>query len=58
VKRLSIEAGSEESWYRWVGSDGVVMGLNRFGASAPYERIFEELGLTVEKIVASVQGML
>ena len=58
VKRLSIEAASPESWYRWVGSEGVVMGLDRFGASAPYERIYEELGLTVEKIVASVRGLV
>jgi transketolase len=58
IKRLSIEAASPESWYRWVGSDGVVMGLDRFGASAPYERIYEELGLTVDKIVSNVKGML
>jgi transketolase len=58
VKRLSIEAAAPESWYRWVGLDGVVMGLERFGASAPYERIYEELGLTVDKIVANVKGML
>ena len=49
VKRLSIEAASPESWYRWVGSDGDVMGIDRFGASAPYEKIYEELGLTVDK---------
>src|SRR3954451_24090310 len=58
VKRLSIEAASAESWYKWVGSDGVVMGVDRFGASAPYERIYEELGLTVDKIVASVRSLL
>jgi transketolase len=34
------------------------MGLDRFGASAPYERIYEELGLTVDKIVANVRGMI
>ena len=34
------------SWYRWVGADGAVLGLERFGASAPYERVYEELGLT------------
>jgi transketolase len=34
------------------------MGLDRFGASAPYERIYEELGLTVDKIVSNVKGML
>jgi transketolase len=58
AKKLSIEAASPESWYRWVGSDGIVMGLNRFGASAPYEKIFEELGLTVDEIVANVKGLV
>jgi transketolase len=58
VKKLSIEAASPESWYRWVGSDGIVMGIDRFGASAPYEKIYEELGLTVDKIVASVKEMV
>jgi len=58
IKRLSIEAASPESWYKWVGSDGVVMGLDRFGASAPYETIYTELGLTVDKIVANVREMV
>jgi transketolase len=57
VKRLAIEAAHPMSWYRWVGLDGVVMGLERFGASAPYERIYEELGLTVDKIVEAVKSM-
>jgi len=51
IPRVSIEAGHPMSWYRWVGSDGVVLGLDRYGASAPYERIYEELGLTVDTIV-------
>ena len=51
IPRLAIEAGHPMSWYRWVGDQGIVLGLERFGASAPYERIYEELGLTVEKIV-------
>jgi transketolase len=58
TKKLSIEAASPESWYRWVGSDGIVLGLNRFGASAPYEKIYEELGITVDKIVESVKRMI
>ncbi|HUF28442.1 MAG TPA: transketolase [Gemmatimonadaceae bacterium] len=51
VCRLAIEAAHPMSWYRWIGPRGVVMGLERFGASAPYQRIYEELGLTVERIV-------
>jgi transketolase len=55
VPRVSIEAAHPMSWYRWVGSDGVVLGLERFGASSPYERIYEELGLTVEKVVEAAR---
>jgi transketolase len=58
IPRVSIEAAHPMSWYRWVGSDGIVLGLTRFGASAPYERIYEELGLTVQKVVDSAKALL
>src|SRR5262245_49186532 len=58
VKRLAIEAGHPMSWYRWVGEDGIVMGLERFGASAPYEGIYEELGLTAGKIVDGARTLV
>ena len=58
VPRVSIEAAHPMSWYRWVGSDGVALGLTRFGASAPYERIYEELGLTVQKVVESAKALV
>jgi transketolase len=45
------------SWYEWVGSDGVVLGLTRYGASAPYEKVYEELGITVEKVVAAAMSL-
>ena len=51
IKRVSIEASHPMSWQRWVGSDGVALGLHRFGASAPYKQIYEHLGLTVDKLV-------
>ena len=51
VPRVSIEAAHPMSWYRWVGANGVALGLERFGASSPYERIYEELGLTVDTVV-------
>jgi transketolase len=56
--RLAVEAGHPMSWYRWVGSAGEVIGLERFGASAPYQRIYEALGLTPDHVVARVQAML
>jgi transketolase len=55
VPRVAIEAAHPMSWQRWVGTDGVVLGIERFGASAPYEKIYEELGLTVEKLVAAAE---
>ncbi len=56
--RISIEAGATHGWQRWTGTDGVNIGVNRFGASAPYEKIFEEFGLTAEHIVEEAKGLL
>lgn len=56
--RLAVEAAHPMPWYRWVGDAGEVLGLARFGASAPYEQIYQELGLTPENIVARVRAML
>jgi transketolase len=58
IPRLAIEAGHPMSWDRWIGGHGVVLGLERFGASAPYEKIYEELGLTVEKVVAAATSLV
>jgi transketolase len=55
IPRVAIEAAHPMSWYRWVGHDGAVLGLDRFGASAPYTRLYEELGLTVDKLVAAAK---
>ena len=54
-KRVAIEAAHPMSWYRWVGDEGVVIGVERFGASAPYARVYEGLGLTVEKLVEAAR---
>ena len=58
VPRIAIEAAHPMSWYRWVRSNGVVVGLERFGASAPYERIYEELGLTVDRLVETARRLV
>ena len=49
--RLSIEAASTMGWERYVGLDGKAIGINRFGASAPGEVLYEKFGLTVERVV-------
>ncbi len=56
-KRLAIEAGATMPWYRFVGLDGRVLGLDHFGASAPAEVLFNEFGLTAEN-AARIAGEL
>jgi transketolase len=58
VRRVAIEAAHPMSWYRWVGADGIVLGIERFGASAPYARIYEELGLTVDRLVEAARSLV
>ena len=58
VPRVAVEAGAPMSWYRWVGDTGAIVGIERFGASAPYQRIYQELGLTVEKVVEAAMELL
>lgn len=50
-KRLSVEAGSPLGWERYVGGEGKIIGISRFGASAPGEVIYQKLGLTPERVV-------
>ena len=56
--RLAVEAAAPQPWYRWVGDHGAVLGIERFGASAPYQRIYQELGLTVENVVRRAKDLL
>jgi transketolase len=49
--RVAIEAGSTMCWYKYVGLDGYVIGLDHFGASAPAEKLFVKFGITVENVV-------
>lgn len=54
LPKVAIEAAATFGWERWVGNDprrGVVIGIDRFGTSAPYQRIYKEFGLTVERVV-------
>ena len=58
VKRVAMEAAHPMSWYRWVGDDGVILGIERFGASAPAARIFSELGFTVDRLVETAKKLV
>lgn len=57
-KRLAVEMGSSFGWDRYVGLDGVVLGIDTFGASAPGEKVIEEYGFTVENVVKHVESMM
>ena len=56
--RVAIEAGSTFGWSRWVGDEGVVIGIDHFGASAPYQTIYKKFGLTSEAVVEAVLKQL
>jgi transketolase len=56
--RLAVEPGASMSWWKWVGIDGQVLGLDRFGASAPGSTVLQELGFSVENILARARALL
>lgn len=54
IRRVAIEAAHPMSWHRWVGADGVIIGIDGFGASAPAPKLYQEYGITAEAVVAAV----
>jgi transketolase len=56
--RVAIEAGVPFGWERYVGSQGAIIALNRFGASAPYKTLYRELGITAEAMVEAALSMI
>lgn len=61
LPRVAIEAGSPMGWERWVGNDprtGLILGLDRFGASAPYETLYVQFGLSAADIVRRIGAFL
>jgi transketolase len=58
VARIAIEAAVTDGWYKFVGSFGRVIGIDRFGASAPAKDVYKECGLTVENIVTVAKEMV
>jgi len=55
---VAVEAGVPDGWYKYTGRGGIVIGLERFGESAPADAVYRELGITVERVVAAVQRLL
>ena len=56
--RVAVEAGATMPWYRYVGLDGEVIGIDHFGASAPAGILFKEYGFTAENVVAAAKRVL
>ena len=56
-RRVAIEAGVSDLWYRWVGLDGKVIGIDRFGISAPGNQVMEIFGMTAANVVATVRSL-
>ena len=58
TKRVAVEAGVTDGWWKYVGTNGKVVGLDRFGESAPAGQLFKEFGFTVENVVKNVEAVL
>ncbi len=58
VHKVAIEAGVTDGWHKYVGLRGAMVGIDRFGESAPAGPLFKEFGFTVENVVATVKGIL
>jgi len=56
--RVAIEAGVTDGWVKYVGLQGKVIGINRFGESAPADQLFKEFGFTVDNVVKTVESVL
>lgn len=58
AKRVVVEAGVSDGWFKYVGLNGKIVGLDRFGESAPAGLLFKEFGFTVENVVKQVESIL
>ena len=56
-RRVAIEAATADYWFKYVGLDGVVIGMHGFGASAPAEKLFPHFGFTVERVVEAARAL-
>jgi transketolase len=56
--RIAIEAGTDHIWYKYVGTEGKIIGINTFGASAPYEELYQQYGISADEVVSSVSEMI
>ena len=57
-KRVAVEAGISDFWYKYVGFGGRIVGMNSFGESAPADQLFKLFGFTVENVVEKAKEIL
>lgn len=58
LPRIAIEAGVSDLWYKYIGSNGAIIGIDRFGESGPANELFKEFGFTVDNVVNVVKGII
>ena len=56
-KRIAIEAGAAQPWYRWVGLEGLIIGIDSFGLSAPAKQVYQQFDFTPESIVEKIREL-
>lgn len=56
--RVAVEAGVRDFWYKYVGQSGKIIGIDRYGESAPYQDVYDDLGITVENIEKAAKSLL
>lgn len=56
--RVGIEAGVELGWHKWLGAEGIFIGMSTFGASAPAKVCFEKFGFTPNNVIAAAKQLL
>ncbi|WP_370232973.1 transketolase C-terminal domain-containing protein [Hyphomonas sp.] len=58
LPKVAVEAGVRFGWDRWIGPKGGFVGMDSFGASAPYQKLYEHFGITAEKVAETVKGLI
>ena len=56
--RIAVEAASDFGWHKYLGEKGEFIGMNSFGASAPYDKLYQHFGITTDRVVATARKML
>ncbi len=56
TRRVAVEAGIRMSWDRWLGFDGIFVGMSGYGASGPYDKVYEHFGITVEAVIEAAKA--